>query len=183
MRSLEELAPEINRHVRSILDFPKQGINFRDIMPLFANPKLIKELCIATAEHIRKDVGKIDAIVGLEARGFLFGPIVAMFLEVAFVPIRKNGKLPGQCLQASYVKEYGEDIVEMQQDALKPESKVVIIDDLLATGGTLKAAVDVVEKAHAEVAEAFVLIELLPLHGRERNSKIPVTSVLKFNEA
>ncbi|VDK54681.1 unnamed protein product [Cylicostephanus goldi] len=156
-------------------------------MPLFANPKLIRELCSATAEHIRKDVGKVDAIVGLEARGFLFGPIVAMFLEVAFVPIRKQGKLPGQCLQASYAKEYGEarviDIVEIQQDALKPGSKVVIIDDLLATGGTLKAAVDVVEKAHAQVAEAFVIIELVPLHGRERNSKIPVTSVLKYNEA
>ncbi|EYC03728.1 hypothetical protein Y032_0092g2591 [Ancylostoma ceylanicum] len=121
MKTLKELGPEVDRHIRSILDFPKKGINFRqvgpnllwncalrDIMPLFANPSLVQDLCSAIAHHIRTDVGKVDAVAALEARGFLFGPTVAMSLGVPFVPIRKKGKLPGDCLQASYVKEYGE---------------------------------------------------------------------------
>ncbi|KAL6731228.1 hypothetical protein Aduo_002117 [Ancylostoma duodenale] len=189
MKTLKELGPEVDRHIRNILDFPKKGINFRDIMPLFANPSLVQDLCTAIAHHIRTDVGKVDAVAALEARGFLFGPTVAMMLGVPFVPIRKKGKLPGDCVQASYVKEYGEahfffnDVVEVQKDAMKPGWKVVIVDDLLATGGTLKAAVDVVQKAGAKVAEAFVLIELAPLRGRERIPGIPVTTLLGYNEA
>ncbi|KHJ95126.1 putative adenine phosphoribosyltransferase [Oesophagostomum dentatum] len=146
-------------------------------MPLFANPSLLQDLCTAIAEHLRNDVGEVNAITGLEARGFLFGPIIAISLGVPFVPIRKKGKLPGECIQASY------DVVEIQKGALKPNWKVVIVDDLLATGGTLKAAVDVIEKAGAAVAEAFVLIELLPLRGRDRIANVPLTSLLKYNEA
>ncbi|RCN32606.1 putative adenine phosphoribosyltransferase [Ancylostoma caninum] len=138
MKTLKELGPEVDRHIRSILDFPKKGINFRDIMPLFANPSLVQDLCSAIAHHIRTDVGKVDAVAALEARGFLFGPTVAMSLGVPFVPIRKKGKLPGDCVQASYMKEYGEDTVEVQKDAMKLGWKVVILDDLLATGGTLR---------------------------------------------
>ncbi|ETN70773.1 putative adenine phosphoribosyltransferase [Necator americanus] len=152
-------------------------------MPLFANPSLVKDLCCAIAEHVRTDVGEINAIAALEARGFLFGPMIAVFLGVPFIPIRKKGKLPGDCIQASYEKEYGEDTVEVQKGAMSAGWKVVIVDDLLATGGTMKAAVEVVEKAGATVAEAFVLIELVPLRGRERISNVPVTALLSYQEA
>ncbi|KAK6017540.1 putative adenine phosphoribosyltransferase [Ostertagia ostertagi] len=115
--------------------------------------------------------------------GFLFGPVVAILLGVPFVPIRKQGKLPGECLQASYVKEYGEDVIEIQKDAISAGWKVVIIDDLLATGGTLKAAVDLIEKANATVSEAYMIIELAPLHGREKVPGTPVSALIVYNEA
>ncbi|VDO63959.1 unnamed protein product [Heligmosomoides polygyrus] len=109
--------------------------------------------------------------------------MIAILLGVPFVPIRKKGKLPGDCIQASYVKEYGEDVIEIQKGAISPGWKVVIVDDLLATGGTLKAAVDVIKKANATVSEAFVVIELAPLHGREQISGTPVTSLIVYSEA
>ncbi|KAK5973665.1 Adenine phosphoribosyl transferase [Trichostrongylus colubriformis] len=180
-KSLEDVRAEVEKHIRSIMDFPKKGINFRqvfmDIMPLFAHPVIVNDLCKAIAQHIRADVGEINAIVALEARGFLFGPIIAVQLGVPFVPIRKKGKLPGECLQASYMKEYGE------KDAICAGWKVVLIDDLLATGGTLKAAVDLIKKANATVSEAFVVIELAPLQGREKVPGIPVSALIVCKEA
>nr|CDJ86744.1 Phosphoribosyltransferase domain containing protein [Haemonchus contortus] len=181
--SFDEVRAKVEPLIRSIMDFPKKGINFRDIMPLFAHPKIVDDLCKAIAQHIRTSVGEINAIAALEARGFLFGPIVAILLGVPFVPIRKKGKLPGECLQASYMKEYGEDIIEIQKDAISAGWKVVIIDDLLATGGTLKAAVDLVEKAKATVSEAFVVIELTPLRGREKVKGIPVSALILYDQA
>ncbi|CAD6196206.1 unnamed protein product [Caenorhabditis auriculariae] len=182
-RSFDQIRPLVAQHIREVRDFPKKGINFRDIMPLFADPVLVNELCIAIADHIRNSIGHIDAIAALEARGFLFGPQVAIHLGVRFVPIRKKGKLPGQTLQASYIKEYGEDIVEIQHDALKSGDKVFLIDDLLATGGTLRAAIDLIAKSGATVSQAFVLIKLAPLKGREKFPEVDLVSLISYDEA
>lgn len=171
--SLDKIRPEIEPHIRSIRDFPKKGINFRDIMPLFAQPKLVAQLCQAIADYAKTIEGGVQGIAGLEARGFLFGPQVAMLLDVPFVPIRKKGKLPGECVSASYVKEYGEDIVEVQKDAIVSGQRFLIIDDLLATGGTLRAAVDLISKAGGVPVEAFLLVELSSLEGRK---KIPAST-------
>uniref|UniRef100_A0A0K0CZZ1 adenine phosphoribosyltransferase n=1 Tax=Angiostrongylus cantonensis TaxID=6313 RepID=A0A0K0CZZ1_ANGCA len=152
-------------------------------MPLFSHPTLVEQLCCAIADHLRIEVGEIDAIAALEARGFLFGPIVAIRLGIPFIPIRKKGKLPGDCIQASYVKEYGEDIIEIQSNVVSQGWRIVILDDLLATGGTIKAAVDVISKAGAIVKEVFVIIELTPLHGRDKIPEVPVFSLISYNEA
>ncbi|CAJ0579336.1 unnamed protein product, partial [Mesorhabditis spiculigera] len=170
VRTLEELKPDVNSHIRAISDFPKPGINFRDVMPLMAQPSLMGELCAAIAEHYRK-LGGVDLIAGLEARGFLFGPQVAILLNVPFVPIRKKGKLPG------------EDIVEVQKGVVREGQRVAIVDDLLATGGTMKAAIELMRSTGATVVEAFVLIELTPLNGRAVISDVPVNALLSYNEA
>ncbi|CAB3408980.1 unnamed protein product [Caenorhabditis bovis] len=179
----DEIRPKIEAHIREIKDFPKKGINFRDIMPLFTNPQLVNELCVVVADHIRHSVGQVDGIAGLEARGFLFGPQIAIQLGVPFVPIRKKGKLPGSTVQASYVKEYGEDIVEIQEGSVKKGQRVVIIDDLLATGGTLRAASDLIQKVGGIVAEAFVIIELAPLNGRAKIPDVKLTALISYNDA
>ncbi|KAJ1369695.1 hypothetical protein KIN20_031224 [Parelaphostrongylus tenuis] len=181
--SLNDVRAKVDQHIRSIRDFPKKGINFRDIMPLFSHPSVVEQLCCAIAEHLRTEVGAVDAIAALEARGFLFGPIIAIRLGIPFIPIRKKGKLPGECIQASYKKEYGEDVVEIQSGVVSRGWKVVILDDLLATGGTIKAAVDLITKAGATVKEVFVIIELTPLHGRDKIAEVPVTSLIRYNDA
>ncbi|GMR52975.1 hypothetical protein PMAYCL1PPCAC_23170, partial [Pristionchus mayeri] len=168
--SLDQLKPEIEAHIRSVHDFPKKGIDFRDIMPLMRQPKLVGRLCQAVADHIQSR-GGVQAVVGLEARGFLFGPQVAQILDVPFVPIRKAGKLPGECVAAAYAKEYGEDKIEVQKGAISPGDRVLIIDDLLATGGTLAASIDLITKVQGVVAEAFVIIELAGLCGRAKLPK------------
>lgn len=182
-KSLEEVCGDVESHIRSIRDFPKKGINFRDIMPIFLHPSIVSDMCDAIAHHIRTEVGEVNAIAAIEARGFLFGPIVAVLLGVPFVPIRKRGKLPGECIQQSYTKEYGEDIIELQKDAVPSGWKIVVLDDLLATGSSLKAAVDILRKAGSTILEAFVLIELRPLRGREKLAGINVKSLILYNEA
>ncbi|GMT00084.1 hypothetical protein PENTCL1PPCAC_22258, partial [Pristionchus entomophagus] len=168
--SLDQLKPEIEAHIRSVKDFPKKGIDFRDIMPLMRQPKLVGRLCQAVADHIQSK-GGVQAVAGLEARGFLFGPQIAQILDVPFVPIRKAGKLPGECVAAIYAKEYGEDRIQVQKGAISPGDRVLIIDDLLATGGTLAAAIDLITKVEGIVAEAFVIIELAGLNGRDKLPK------------
>uniref|UniRef100_A0AC34FVK9 Adenine phosphoribosyltransferase n=1 Tax=Panagrolaimus sp. ES5 TaxID=591445 RepID=A0AC34FVK9_9BILA len=166
--SLDSIKQKVDDAVLCIPDFPKPGILFRDIMPLFKQPKLVASLCSAIASHLRESFPQgITAIAGLEARGFLFGPQIAIELNCGFVPIRKAGKLPGATIKASYVKEYGVDTVEIQQGILSPNDTVVIIDDLIATGGTMKAAIEVIEATQAKVLESFVLIELEALEGRK----------------
>ena len=115
-------------------------------MPLFTNPQLVNELCVVIADHVRHSVGHLDSVAGLEARGFLFGPQVAIQLGVPFVPIRKKGKLPGATIEAAYQKEYGEDIVEIQEGAIKQGDVVFLIDDLLATGGTLRVGFSLIKR-------------------------------------
>uniref|UniRef100_A0A0N4ZFH6 Adenine phosphoribosyltransferase n=1 Tax=Parastrongyloides trichosuri TaxID=131310 RepID=A0A0N4ZFH6_PARTI len=146
-------------------DFPKKGILFKDIMPIFKDPKLSNDLCKSIANHYKNQ--NINAVAACEARGFLFGVLVAIYLEVPFVPIRKKGKLPGECISATYMKEYGEDTFEVQKNSFKKNDHVLIVDDLLATGGSMNAAVNVVTKAGAIPTHTFCIVELSDLKGRE----------------
>ncbi|VDK44806.1 unnamed protein product [Anisakis simplex] len=152
-------------------------------MVLMRYPALLDELCHAIAEHARAEIPvAIDAVAGLEARGFLFGPQIAIALNVPFVAIRKKGKLPGKTISQEYAKEYGTDLIEVQADAVPVGSKVLLVDDLLATGGTLTAAISLIEKAGGEVAEAFTLIELTYLSPRKAlPSHIPVYSLIPLD--
>jgi len=164
-RRVEELREEVANQLRLFPDWPKKGILFRDIMPLMKQPKLVDELCQAFAERARP--AGVEAVAGLEARGFLLGPLIAVHLGVPFIPVRKSGKLPGPTHRSVYVKEYGEDAVEIQSDALDhPKQKVLIVDDLLATGGTLRAAIELIRAAGGVVEQAVVLVELADLNGR-----------------
>jgi len=159
-------------------DFPLKGIVFRDIFPVLLNHHAAERLYQKLADHVAS-LGKIDVIVGLDARGFIFGPIVASRIGAGFAPIRKAGKLPGECHQVSYGKEYGKDVCELQTGAVAKGQKVVVIDDLLATGGTLKGACELLDKVGAEIVECVVVIELDELNGRKA-IPYPVWSLLHY---
>jgi adenine phosphoribosyltransferase len=167
---------QLRRLIRDIPDFPKKGILFRDITPLLANPSGLALSIELMANPFR---GKgIDLVVGAESRGFIFGTAVACCLSAGFVLVRKPGKLPHQRISMSYALEYGTDTLEMHADAIVHGQRV-LVDDLLATGGTMKACCDMVEKLGGEVAGAAVLIELNGLGGREKVGK-PVHSVIEY---
>ena len=161
--------------IRDVADFPKPGILFKDITPVLADPDLLRVAIDCFAEASR--VAGAQKIVGIDARGFIFGAAVAYELGLGFVPVRKKGKLPYQCQSAAYTLEYGEAVVEMHTDALTPGERVVLIDDLLATGGTAAAAIKLIEKMGAKLLEAQFLIELDFLHGR---NNLPTGSVRAF---
>ncbi|XP_048765098.1 adenine phosphoribosyltransferase-like [Ostrea edulis] len=160
-------------------DFPKPGILFQDIFPVLRNPDVFKDLMDALFEHIKEKAPGVQIIIGLEARGFLFGPILAQRLNCSFVPVRKKGKLPGETETVEYSLEYGTDVFEVQREAFKPGQSVVIIDDLLATGGTMKAACDLMEKVGANVIHCLTVIELADLKGRDKLSK-PFSSLITY---
>ncbi|KAL3997913.1 Phosphoribosyl transferase domain family protein [Acanthocheilonema viteae] len=183
-RELKCLKEEVGSKLRVFPDFPKPGIKFIDVMVLMRYPLLLKELCAAIAEYVRIEIPvAIDAIASLEARGFLFGLQIAMILKVPFIPIRKKGKLPGKTYKEVYQKEYGEDIIEVQEDAIKQGSKILLVDDLLATGGSLKAAISLIEKAGGNVAGTFTLIELAYLEPRKHMPEhVPVHSFIILTE-
>jgi len=164
--------------VRSIHDFPKKGILFRDITPLLRDAKSLKEI-IARLAHSFKGK-KISAVVGIESRGFIFGTALATKLGVGFIPIRKKGKLPWKTRQIACTLEYGQEILEIHQDAIKRGEKVVIVDDLLATGGTAEAAIKLVESIGGKVVKAAFVIELGFLGGREKLKKHDVFSLIKY---
>ncbi|KAG6857358.1 hypothetical protein H0H87_005661 [Tephrocybe sp. NHM501043] len=161
----------IKSHLKPHPDFPKKGIVFLDIFPLFRNPVAIETLITHFLHHITSHTiasspsKKIDVVVGLDARGFLLGPLIALRLGAAFVPVRKRGKLPGECVSASYEKEYGTDIFEMQADAIQPGQTVVVVDDLIATGGSAKAAGELIAKMGGKSLEYLFIIELTFLQG------------------
>lgn len=164
--------------VRDVPDFPKKGIVFKDITPLLSDQALFRASIDLFLERCR---GKeIDKIVGIDARGFLFGSAVAYELGLGFVPIRKRGKLPYRTDIAKYSLEYGEAEMEMHTDAVKEGERVVLVDDLLATGGTSAAAAVLIRNAGADLVEAQFLIELEFLEGRKRLEPTPVTSFLKY---
>jgi adenine phosphoribosyltransferase len=142
-----------------------KGVKFRDITPLLGDAAALKLVCDKIAAHFATQ--RIDAVAGLEARGFIFGPIVALALGVGFVPLRKPGKLPGTTLQQSYQKEYGPDTIELQVGAIKPNARVLLVDDLLATGGTLVAAAKLVRQADAVPVGCALVVELSFLNGRQ----------------
>jgi adenine phosphoribosyltransferase len=164
--------------VRDVPDFPKKGIVFKDITPVLNDPILFRESIDLFLERCR---GKnLDKVVGIDARGFLFGSAVAYELGLGFVPIRKRGKLPYRTDMAKYSLEYGEAEVEMHTDAVREGERVVLVDDLLATGGTSAAAAVLIRNAGADLLEAQFLIELEFLEGRKRLEPTPVTSFLKY---
>lgn len=164
--------------IRNIPDFPKKGINFKDISPLLANGEAFSECTSELAVHMPPD---IDAIVGIESRGFLFGAALAQLTGVGFVAIRKPGKLPAATHSVEYELEYGTDVLEIHQDALSQGHKVVIVDDLLATGGTAAATIQLIEQLGAEVAACLFVIELDFLAGREKLTPTPVHSLLHYS--
>lgn len=163
------LSEKIKQTVRNVPDFPKQGINFKDISPIVENPELSKEIVKEFANQLK---GKnIDAIVGVESRGFIYGMPLALEMNIPFVLVRKAGKLPFDTIQYSYDLEYGSATVEMHVDSIKPDWNVFIHDDLLATGGTAIAASELVKKQGGNVAGYGFLIELSFLNGTDRLKK------------
>ncbi|KAJ1845972.1 adenine phosphoribosyltransferase [Coemansia sp. RSA 2708] len=159
---------QVKALVREYPDFPSEGVLFRDIFPIFQDPEAVRSLVAHLVEQIRAQAGTVDAVVGLDARGFLLGPQIAGALGVGFAPVRKRGKLPGRVVQATYAKEYGEDVFEMQEGALAPGMRVVVVDDLLATGGSCRAAEQLVRKLGAHVALDVFVIRLAGLEGHKQ---------------
>ena len=169
---------EVRAAVRDVPDFPKRGIVFKDITPVLSDPVLFRASVDLFLERCRGL--KIDKIVGIDARGFLFGSAVAYELGLGFVPIRKRGKLPYRTEIAKYSLEYGDAEMEMHVDAMSAGERIVLVDDLLATGGTSAAAAVLIRKAGGHLLEAQFLIELESLHGRKRLQPTPVTAFLKY---
>lgn len=169
---------DLKDHIRSIPGFPKPGILFRDITPLLADKLALKEAVnILSAKFKDK---KVDIVVAAEARGFIFGGAVAQKLNAGFAPVRKKGKLPWRTYSAEYTLEYGVDSLEMHKDAFKPGARVLILDDLLATGGTVKAIIDLVKQLSGKIVGICFLIELTDLNGREKLKGYPVYSLIKY---
>ena len=169
---------EIQNAIRSIPDFPKAGILFKDITPLLADARLFAgTIDLLTADY---SPGTVDAVVGIDARGFIFAAAAALKLNAGFVPVRKKGKLPYQTHEQDYALEYGTATVAMHVDALKPGSRVLLIDDLLATGGTAAAAAALVQKLGGTILEIAFLIELSFLEGRKKLKPFPVRSLVIY---
>lgn len=152
--------------LRDIADFPKPGILFKDIMPLLAHSEDFRGAVVAMADRWRDQ--KLDAVVGIESRGFILGAAMALELGVGFVPVRKPGKLPRAVIEESYALEYGTDTLQLHTDAIVPGDKVLVVDDLLATGGTVDATVKLIRRAGGEVADAAFIISLPSLGGDAR---------------
>lgn len=169
---------DYKKYVKDVPDFPTEGILFRDITPLMANGEVFKAACDELTDFAREL--KATVIVGPEARGFIFGCPIANNLEIGFIPVRKPNKLPRETVQVSYDLEYGKNTLCMHKDSIKKGDRVLIIDDLLATGGTIKAASEIVEKLGGVVVGFGFLIELTFLKGREKINKWPVKSLIKY---
>lgn len=161
---------DVKDYIRTIVDFPHEGILFRDVTTLFADPRGFR---MAIDQLLHPYAGlQIDKVVALEARGFILGGAIAHQLTVGFVPVRKKGKLPGRTISEDYVLEYGEAIVEIHDDALKPGEKVLLVDDLLATGGTAEAGIKLIERLGAEIIGCAFVVDLPELGGRARMEKL-----------
>lgn len=169
---------DLRTFIRDIPDFPKPGILFKDITPLLADPAGLALSVELMAQPYR---GRgIDVVVGAESRGFIFGTAIATALSAGFIPIRKPGKLPGRRRRHEYALEYGTDALEVHEDAVRKGQRVLIVDDVLATGGTLGACCKLIADFGAEIVGVVVLIELLALAGREKLRGFPLTSVLSY---
>ncbi|KGK91612.1 adenine phosphoribosyltransferase [Desulfosporosinus sp. HMP52] len=169
---------DFRNHIRVISDFPKEGISYKDITTLLKEGEVYHQAIDAFVEKIKP--WKPDVIVGPEARGFLFGAPVAYALGVGFVPVRKPGKLPSKTISETYALEYGFDTLEVHADAIKPGERVVMVDDLLATGGTMLATANLIRKIGADVVGMGFLIELAFLNGREKLIDYPVFSLVEY---
>ena len=169
---------EIEAAIRNVADFPKPGIQFKDITPVLADARLFAGAIDLLTERFKP--GTIDAVVGIDARGFIFAAAAAIKLQAGFVPVRKKGKLPYKTIEQDYALEYGTATVAMHVDALKPGARVLLIDDLLATGGTAAAAAALVKRLQARIVEVSFLIELKFLNGREKLKDYPVRSLVVY---
>lgn len=168
----------IKQRLRDVPDFPKPGIVFKDITPLLADPSVFNLCLDSTAAHF--DSVTLDAIVGIESRGFIFGAALASRMRVGFIPARKPGKLPYRTKRVSYQLEYGSDALEMHEDAIKTGDKILIVDDLLATGGTAWAACELVRAFGGTIVAASFVVELAFLAGRERLQPVEVFSLVQY---
>ena len=166
--------------IREVPDFPKAGINFYDITTLLKHPDGLRKTVDALAAEFKGE--KVDAIIGIEARGFIFAPALAYHMGTGFVPVRKPRKLPSECASISYDLEYGQDTLEIHRDAIGDGHRVIIADDLLATGGTAKAVIDLVEQLGGTVAGLVFVVELEFLAGREKLAGYDVRSLIKYQE-
>lgn len=174
------MAEDLKKYIRSIKDFPRQGIMFRDITTLLKNPTGIKftlDYLLGQTKNIH-----IDKVAGIESRGFIFGALLAEKLNVGFIPIRKPGKLPAEKIKVEYSLEYGVDILEIHKDAILPGEKVLVHDDLLATGGTAEAACKLIEMLGGEVVQISFIIELSFLNGRDKLKKYKVNSLVNYSD-
>ncbi len=169
---------DIKESIRTVPHWPIEGVMFRDITTLLQNPKAFQKACDKLYDRY-KDV-KIDKVVGIDARGFIFGAVLAYKLSVGFVPVRKKGKLPPKTISEYYTLEYGENIVEMHEHAIEKGEKILIVDDLIATGGTISAAIKLVEMLGGEVVECAFIIELPDLKGREKIEDYKIFALTEF---
>jgi adenine phosphoribosyltransferase len=174
-----KITPEdIRSAIRTIPDFPKPGIQFKDITPLLADARLFEAGIDLLVNSY--NVGEVDAVVGIDARGFIFASAAALRLRAGFIPVRKKGKLPHTTFEQDYELEYGTATIAIHTDAFQRGSRVLLIDDLLATGGTAAAAAQLVQKAGARILEISFLIELAALNGREKLRGLPVRSLVVY---
>ncbi|MCA0969970.1 adenine phosphoribosyltransferase [Halobacillus litoralis] len=169
---------DYKEHIAIVEDWPKEGVQFKDITPLMDNGPAFKAAVDEIVEYAKKK--DIDIVVGPEARGFIVGCPVSYALEIGFAPIRKEGKLPRETIKVDYGLEYGKDVLTVHKDAIKPGQRVLIIDDLLATGGTIEATIDLVEQLGGEVAGCAFLIELTYLNGRDKLKNHDVLTLMQY---
>ena len=171
---------DLKSHIRNIKNFPKQGIMFRDITTLLKNPEAfnftLKQLISFTEDK------RINKVIGIESRGFIFGSLLAHNLKCGFIPVRKPGKLPAEKVSISYSLEYGEDKLEIHKDAIQPGDKVLVHDDLLATGGTMNAVCQLIEQLGGEIVQVSFIVELSFLNGREKLKSYDVRSIVNYED-
>jgi adenine phosphoribosyltransferase len=169
----------LKQYIRDVPDFPKKGIIFKDITTLLKNSVSLKLTLDILYDKVKDQ--KIDKVVGIEARGFIFGAMLAEKLNAGFIPVRKPGKLPAEVFQQTYELEYGTDTIEIHKDAISKGDRILLHDDLLATGGTAKAACDLIEKIGGTIVEALFIIELGFLNGRDQLKNFKVDSLINYS--
>ena len=169
---------DLKKTIRSIPDWPIKGVIFRDLTTLMQDPAAFRASCDVLYDRYK--AMNIDKIVGIDARGFVFGAVLAYKLDIGFIPVRKKGKLPSKTIQETYSLEYGKDTLEIHEDAVKEGEKVVIVDDLIATGGTVGATVKLVKKLGADIIECAFIVELPDLKGRDQIKDCKVYSIAEF---
>ncbi len=177
---MEKTAEKLNKAIRDVYDFPVKGVVFKDITPILKNIELFNEIIDVLAEKFKNC--KIDKIVAIESRGFLFGMPLAVKMNIPFIPVRKKGKLPAETIEATYDLEYGTATIEIHKDALSKDDRVLIVDDLLATGGTVNAVNELVEQLGAKSVAAAFVVELCFLNGKEKikDKNLEIFSILKY---
>ncbi|MBK7498231.1 MAG: adenine phosphoribosyltransferase [Ignavibacteriales bacterium] len=171
---------DLKAHIRNVKDFPKPGIMFRDITTLLKNPEAYNYTLEQLLDFVKDK--KINKVVGIESRGFIFGSMLAHKLNCGFIPVRKPGKLPAEKVSISYSLEYGEDRLEMHKDAIEPGDKVLVHDDLLATGGTMNAVCQLIEQLGGEIVQVSFIVELSFLNGRDKLKPYDVRSIVNYED-